>query len=73
MKFIHTSDIRINATPDAEYEWGEKRKEELEEAFLYLISECNTKDIDLLIIAGNLFNEPQRRCCSGLMSSCSVL
>ncbi len=58
MKFIHTSDIRINATPDAEFEWGEKRKEELEECFLYLISECNTKDIDLLIIAGNLFNEP---------------
>ena len=23
MKFIHTSDIRINATPDAEIEWGE--------------------------------------------------
>ena len=39
MKFIHTSDIRINATPDAEFEWGEKRKEELEECFIYLISE----------------------------------
>ncbi len=58
MKFIHTSDIRIGASPDAKYEWGVKRKAEIEEAFDRIIDDCNEKDIDLLLIAGNLFNEP---------------
>ena len=58
MKFIHTSDIRIGASPDAKYEWGTKRKAEIEEALDGIINACNESDIDLLLIAGNLFIEP---------------
>ena len=58
MKFIHTSDIRIGASPDAEFEWGEDRKLEIEEALDIIVSICNESDIDLLLIAGNLFAAP---------------
>lgn len=58
MRFIHTSDIRIGVSPDTNYEWGEKRKAEIEGALDNIINVCNEKDIDLLLIAGNLFSEP---------------
>ena len=51
MRFIHTSDIRIGVSPDTNYEWGEKRKAEIEEALDNILNVCNEKDIDLLLIA----------------------
>lgn len=56
MKFIHTADVHLFATPDAEFEWGENRTKEIEETFEVIIDDCNKKDIDLLLIAGNLFD-----------------
>ena len=56
MKFIHIADVHLFATPDAEFEWGEKRTKEVEETFEKVIDACNEKDIDLLLIAGNLFD-----------------
>ncbi len=56
MKFIHIADVHLFATPDAEFEWGEKRTKEIEETFEVIIDDCNKKEIDLLIIAGNLFD-----------------
>ena len=56
MKFIHIADVHLFATPDSEYEWGENRPKEIEETFEKVIDDCNSKDIDLLLIAGNLFD-----------------
>ena len=56
MKFIHIADVHLFATPDAEYEWGENRPKEIEETFEKVIDDCNSKDIDLLLIAGDLFD-----------------
>ncbi len=56
MKFIHIADVHLFATPDAEYEWGENRTKEIEETFDKVLDDCNEKDIDLLLVAGNLFD-----------------
>ena len=56
MKFIHIADVHLFATPDKEFEWGERRTKEIEETFEKVIDACNEKDIDLLLIAGNLFD-----------------
>lgn len=56
MKFIHIADVHLFATPDAEYEWGENRPREIEETFDKVLDACDEKDIDLLLIAGNLFD-----------------
>ena len=56
MKFIHIADVHLFATPDAEFDWGEHRPKEIEETFEKVIDACNEKDIDLLLIAGNLFD-----------------
>ena len=53
---IHIADVHLFATPDAEFEWGENRPKEIEETFEKVIDACNEKDIDLLLIAGNLFD-----------------
>ena len=58
MRFIHTSDIRLFASPEEEYEWGEIKKKDIEESFDRLLRECDERDVDLLLIAGNLFNAP---------------
>lgn len=56
MKFIHIADVHLFATPDAEFEWGENRTKEIEQTFDRIIDDCNEKDVDLLLIAGNLFD-----------------
>ncbi|MBR6402958.1 MAG: metallophosphoesterase [Eubacterium sp.] len=56
MKFIHIADVHLFAKPDKDYEWGENRTKEIEETFEKVIDACNERDIDLLLIAGNLFD-----------------
>lgn len=58
MRFIHTSDICLGAVPDEGRDWSQDRTREIEEAFDRIISDCNEKHVDLLLIAGNLFNAP---------------
>jgi len=56
MRFIHTADVHLFATPDADKPWGKDRTLEIEETFGRIISDCNEKDVDLLLIAGGLFD-----------------
>ncbi len=56
MKFIHTADVHLLAKPDQGKPWAESRTGEIEETFDRILSDCNEKDIDLLLIAGNLFD-----------------
>ena len=56
MRFIHIADVHLFATPDTEFEWGEKRPQEIEETFEKVLDACNEKNIDLLLIAGNLYD-----------------
>lgn len=58
MRFIHTSDIRLGFVPDKGRDWSEKRVNEIEEAFDQIITDCNEKKVELLLIAGNLFDAP---------------
>lgn len=56
MKFLHTSDIHYGATPDADKPWGKERAAVLKDAFDRIIRACRRERIDLLLIAGDLFD-----------------
>lgn len=56
MKFIHIADIHIGARPDADYPWGIQREQEILTSFNRIIDICNEQQIDLLLIAGDLFH-----------------
>ncbi len=56
MRFIHISDVRLFAESEKDTEWKNARQKEIEETFENVLSECNEKDVDLLLIAGNLFD-----------------
>ncbi len=55
MRFIHISDVYLGYTPDPGTDWSEDRKTEIRETFLDILKDCNAKDVQLLLIAGNLF------------------
>lgn len=57
MKFIHISDIHIGAKPDSNYPWGIMREKEILSSFNKIIDKCNEKEIDLLLISGDLFHK----------------
>lgn len=57
MKFIHISDIHIGAKPDSNFPWGAMREKEILSSFNKIIDICNEKDIDLLLISGDLFHK----------------
>ena len=56
MKFIHIADVHIGARPDAAFPWGIQREKEILSSFNRMIDSCNEKQIDLLLIAGDLFH-----------------
>ena len=56
MKFIHTGDIHLGASPDIGYPWNEKREKEIWDSFKGLIETAQQEDIDLLLIAGDFFH-----------------
>ena len=56
MKFLHTSDIHYGATPDANKPWGRERAQAIKAAFENIISTCAKEDVNLLLIAGDLFD-----------------
>ena len=56
MKFIHTSDIHLGASPDLGYLWNEKREKEIWNSFKQLIETVKQEDINLLLIAGDFFH-----------------
>ncbi|MDF2802736.1 MAG: hypothetical protein K0S61_2639 [Anaerocolumna sp.] len=57
MKFIHIADVHIGAKPDAGFPWSEERGKEIIESFEFIINKCVEEDIDLLLIAGDLFHK----------------
>ena len=56
MRFIHTSDIHIGLTPDPDKFWANDRANDIKETFADIILKCKERDVDLLLISGNLFN-----------------
>lgn len=56
MKFIHISDVHLGAKPDRGRLWSEKREQEIDDSFLDIIRLCEEEQIDLLLIAGDLFD-----------------
>ena len=57
MKFIHIADVHLGATPDSSMTWAKERKNEIWESFKNIIEVCNKEKVDLLLIAGDLFNK----------------
>ena len=56
MSFIHIADLHLGSSPEAEFLWGKNRAEEIWDSFAAVIDACNEKEIDLLLIAGDLFD-----------------
>ncbi len=58
MRFIHIADLHLGSSPEAEASWGKNRAEELWDSLAAVVDACNKKQIDLLLIAGDLFDHP---------------
>ncbi len=56
MKFIHTGDLHLGASPDLGYSWGEERKSEIWESFQRLIQKAYSEKYDLMLISGDIFH-----------------
>lgn len=56
MRFIHTGDIHLGATPENKMEWAAHRGDEMWGTFERLIKKVKEDQIELLIIAGDLFH-----------------
>lgn len=57
MKFIHIADIHLGAQPDRGFPWSEERKKERYLSFQSIIKKCKELEVDLLLIAGDLFDK----------------
>ncbi|MBQ9607941.1 MAG: metallophosphoesterase [Lachnospiraceae bacterium] len=58
MKFIHISDVHLGIKPDRGRFWSDERAEEIEEAFKNVVHVCDELQVDLLLIAGDLYDFP---------------
>ena len=58
MRFIHIADVHLGRRPDFSFPWGEAREQELWKTFAAVVDECRNRDVDLLLIAGDLFDAP---------------
>jgi DNA repair protein SbcD/Mre11 len=56
MKFLHIADIHLGASPDANMPWGPEREKEIWTSFQNIITICNEEEVELLLIAGDLFH-----------------
>lgn len=56
MRFIHTADIHLGATPQSDKTWSNNRGDEIWNTFERLIKRIKEDPVDLLIIAGDLFH-----------------
>lgn len=56
MKFFHVADVHLGATPDVGAEWSEERRTEIWESFRGVVQKAGREEIDLLLIAGDLFH-----------------
>lgn len=58
MKFLHLADVHIGANPDKGKIWGSRRTDEIYDSFKNIIKVCEEQQVDLLLIAGDLFDAP---------------
>lgn len=58
MKFIHMADVHLGVQPDKGKPWSEARQQEIKDTFVKVIENAEEKQVDLLLIAGNLFHMP---------------
>ncbi len=56
MRFMHIADVHLGAEPDHGYVWSKDRGREIWESFRHVIEEAKEEQVDLLLIAGDLFN-----------------
>lgn len=56
MKFIHTADLHLGVKPDAGNRYTKNRSEEIWESFRSLLARCEEEQVDLLLIAGDVFH-----------------
>lgn len=57
MRFIHIADVHLGAVPDSGMPWGVQREKEIWTSFRNVIAACNENQVDLLLIAGDLFHK----------------
>lgn len=58
MKFIHIADVHLGVKPDRGRLWSNDRAEEIQAGFNNIVRVCEEQQIDLLLIAGDLFDAP---------------
>lgn len=58
MKFIHMADVHLGVQPDKGKPWSEDREKEIKDTFVKVIERAEEQQIDLLMIAGDLFHMP---------------
>lgn len=56
MNFIHLADVHLGAEPESGSSFGMVRRTEIWEAFRDMVELCEREQIDLLLIAGDLFH-----------------
>lgn len=56
MKFIHISDVHLGVRPDIGKIWSDNRTEEIHDTFRKILDMCEDDQIELLLIAGDLFD-----------------
>lgn len=56
LKFIHIADVHLGMKPDQGCPWSEERTNELYQTFYDVIEYTEKEQIDLLLIAGDLFH-----------------
>ena len=56
MRFLHIADVHLGAKPDRGKVWSDRRAEEIEASFKNILKVCEEQQVDLLLIAGDLFD-----------------
>lgn len=56
MRFIHIADVHLGAVPDKGYPWSARREKEIWQTFAKVIQAARQEQVDLLLIAGDLFH-----------------
>lgn len=56
MKFLHAGDVHLGAEPESGTGLGPVRREEIWDAFRNIIDICETEQVDVLLLPGDLFH-----------------
>lgn len=56
VRFFHIADTHLGAAPDSGFPWSEERRTEIWESFRGVIQKADREEIDLLLIAGDMFH-----------------